>query len=46
MSNIVKFPNDYVPPEQESLSDLKKEYREEQRKFILTMLLISIAVIF
>ena len=34
MSNIVKFPNDYVPPEQETLSDLKKNIEKNKEIYI------------
>ena len=34
MSNIVKFPNDYVPPEQETLSDLKKSIEKNKEIYI------------
>lgn len=34
MNNIIKFPNDYVPPEQESLSHLKKTIVKNKEIYI------------
>jgi|TARA_B100001094_G_scaffold238421_1_gene233803 hypothetical protein len=34
MNNIVKFPNDYTPPEQETLSDLKKSIEKNKEIYI------------
>ena len=33
-NNIVKFPNDYVPPEQETLSDLKKNIKKNKEIYV------------